>query len=119
MNRREIIAGLGTGQGELTVWKYGWQPTAGGQHRDLFHPPGEEGAVADHDRTNMLLRESFEGRFEIAIGSGIPDNELQAQRARRRLQVHNDGWGSSKGRVHENAKRGSTGYQLAKQLQFF
>jgi hypothetical protein len=35
----------------------------------------------------MLLRKSCEGRFEIAIGSGIHDNELQAQRARRRLHI--------------------------------
>jgi hypothetical protein len=31
---------------------------AGRQRRELFHPPGEEGTVADQDRTNMLLRES-------------------------------------------------------------
>jgi len=48
----------------------------------LFHPPGEEGTDADQDRTNALLRKSCEGRFEIAIGCGIHDNELPAQRAR-------------------------------------
>jgi hypothetical protein len=31
----------------------------------LFHPPAEEGSVADQDRTNALLRKSCEGRFEI------------------------------------------------------
>jgi hypothetical protein len=36
--------------------------------------------------TNALLRKTCEGRFEIAIGSGIHNNELQAQRARCRLQ---------------------------------
>ena len=67
----------------------------------------------------MLLRKSCEGRFEIAIGSGIHNNELQAQRARRRLQVCDDGLGSRKGRVRENAEHGSIGYQLAEQLQSF
>jgi hypothetical protein len=33
----------------------------------------------------MLLRKGCERRFEIAVGSGIHNNELQAQRARRRL----------------------------------
>jgi hypothetical protein len=37
-----------------------------------------------------MLRKSCESRFEIAIGSGIHNNELQAQRARRRLQVRDD-----------------------------
>ena len=31
-----------------------------------------------------------EGRFEIAIGSGIRKNDLQAQLTRRRLQVWNE-----------------------------
>jgi hypothetical protein len=43
------------------------------------------------DRTNMLLGESCEGRFEIAIGRGIRNNYLQAQRARRRPQVCDGG----------------------------
>ena len=60
---------------------------AGRQRRQLFPTRAEEGTVADQDRTNTLLRKSCEGRFEIAVGSGINDNELQAQRARRRLQV--------------------------------
>jgi len=30
----------------------------------------------------LAAREACEGRFEIAIGSGIHNNELQAQRAR-------------------------------------
>jgi hypothetical protein len=32
--------------------------------------------VADQDPANALLRKSCEGRFEIAIGAGIHDNEL-------------------------------------------
>jgi len=44
---------------------------------------------------------------------------LQAQRARRRLQVCDDGWGTRKGRVGENTEQGSIGYQLAEQLQLF
>jgi hypothetical protein len=39
--------------------------------------PGRR-AGADQDRTNVLLRKSCEGRFEIAIGSGIHNNELPA-----------------------------------------
>jgi hypothetical protein len=42
------------------------------------------------------LREDCEGRFEIAIGSGIHNDELQAQRVRRRLQVCDGGLGSRK-----------------------
>ena len=60
---------------------------AGRQRRKLFGAPVVKGTVTDQDRTTMLLRKSCEGRFEIAIGSGIHNNELQAQRARRRLQV--------------------------------
>jgi hypothetical protein len=53
---------------------------AGRQRRKLFHPPVEEGAAAgaDQDRTNVLLRKTCEGRFEIAIGSGIVGAELVA-----------------------------------------
>ena len=52
---------------------------AGRQRRELFRALAVEGTVADQDRTNMLLRKSCEGRFEIAIGSGIHNNELQAR----------------------------------------
>jgi hypothetical protein len=53
---------------------------AGRQSRELFHPPVEEGAGigANQDRTNALLRETCESRFEITIGSSIHNNELQA-----------------------------------------
>ena len=61
---------------------------AGRQRRDLFRDP--DGTLADQDRTNALLRKSCKGRFEIAIGCGIHNNELPAQRARRRLQVCDD-----------------------------
>jgi hypothetical protein len=44
---------------------------------------------------------------------------LQAQRARRRMQVRDNGWGTEKGRVHENAEQRNTGHQLAEQLQLF
>jgi hypothetical protein len=91
----------------------------GRQCRELFHPPVEEGTRADQDRTNVLLRKSCEGRFEIAIGSGIHNNELQAQRARRRLQVCDSGLDTRKGRVSENTEPGSIGYYLAEQLQLF
>src|SRR5271167_1814156 len=89
---------------------------AGRQRRELFGAPVVEGTVGDQDRTNALLRKSCEGRFEIAIGSGIHNNELQAQRARRRLQVCDDGLGRRKGRVGENTEQGNIGYQLAEQL---
>jgi hypothetical protein len=78
-----------------------------------------EGTYADQDRTNMLLRKSCESRFEIAFGSGIYSGELQAQRARRLLQVCVLGLGSWIGRVHENAEPGSIGHHLAEQLQSF
>jgi hypothetical protein len=71
------------------------------------------------DRTNALPRKSGEGCFEIAIGSGIHNNELQTQRACRRLQVRDDGLGSRRGRVRESAEHDSIGYQLAEQLRSF
>ena len=92
---------------------------AGRQRRELFHALVVEAAGADQDRTNALLRKSCEGCFQIAIGTGIRNKELLAQRARRRLQVCDGGLGSWKGRVDENAKQGSIGYQLAEQLQLF
>ena len=92
----------------------------GRQRREVFRAPAEEGTGADQNRTNILLRKSCKGRFEIAIGSGINDNELDAQRARRRLQVCEDRLGSrSDGRVREKADHGGIGYQLVEQLQLF
>jgi hypothetical protein len=41
---------------------------------------------------------------------GIHDNKLQAQHARRRLKVCDDGLGSWIRRVRENAEHGSIGY---------
>ena len=113
------LAHQAAGQRVLTVFEDRGQRMAGRQRRELFHAPVVEHTADDQDRTNALLRKSCEGRFEIAIGSGIHNNELKAQRVRRRLQVCNDRWGSRKGRVRENAKRGSVGYQLAEQLQLF
>ena len=52
---------------------------AGRERRELFRPSTVEVTKADQDRTNLLLRKSCEGRFEITIGSGIHNNELQAQ----------------------------------------
>ena len=92
---------------------------AGGECRELFRAPGVEGTNTDQDRTNALLRKSCERRFEIAIGSGVYNNELRAQRARRRLKFCDGGLGIRKRRVHERAERGSIGYQLAEQLQSF
>ena len=89
------------------------------QRHELFDVLVVEGTGADQDRTNALLRESCERGFEIAIGPGIHNNEWQAQRVRRRLQVCDDGWGSRKRRVRENAEQSSIGYQLAEQLQSF
>ncbi len=79
------IAHQAAGQRELTEWEDRGQRMPGRQRRELFRAPVVEGADADQDRTNTLLRKSCEGRFEIAIGSGIHNNELQAQRACRRL----------------------------------
>jgi hypothetical protein len=55
------------------------------------------------------VRKSCEGRFKIAIRSGIINNELQAQYARRRLQVCDGGLGNRKRRVGKNAEQGSIG----------
>ena len=76
--------------GVLTPWEDRGQHVAGRQRRKLFRAPGEEGIVADQDRTNALLRKTSEGPFEIAIGSGIRNSDLQAQLTRRRLQVWNE-----------------------------
>jgi hypothetical protein len=67
----------------------------------------------------VLSRKSCESRFEIAIGSGIHNNELPAERSRRRLQVYDCGLGSRRDRVCENAEPGSIRYNLAEQLQLF
>jgi hypothetical protein len=75
---------------------------AGRQRHELFHVQVLEATGADQDRTNMLLQKGCEGRFEIAIGVGIHNNELQAQRARRRLDVWDDGLGTRTGRVRSS-----------------
>jgi hypothetical protein len=67
----------------------------------------------------VLLRKICKGRFEIAISSGIHNNDLQAQRGRRPLQVCDDELGGRRGRVCENANPRSIGYNLAEQLQLF
>jgi hypothetical protein len=51
---------------------------AGRQRHELFSVPARGGTRADQDRTNALLRKTGEGHFEIAIGSGTRDNELQS-----------------------------------------
>jgi hypothetical protein len=80
---------------------------AGRQRRELFHASVVEGTGSDQDRTNMLLRHSCEGWFEIPIGSGIHHNELPAERARRRLLVREDGFGSYRDWVCEKAEPAS------------
>jgi hypothetical protein len=82
---------------------------AGRQGRKLFHAPAVEVTVADQDRTDVLLRKTSEGRFETAVGSGVNNNKLQAQRACRSLQVCDHGLDSRKSRVRENAEQGSIG----------
>ena len=86
---------------------------AGRQRRELIHTLFEEATGTEQDRTNALFPKICKGRFEIAVGSGIHNNELEAQRASGRLQVCNDGLGIRTGRVRENAKPGSIGYQPA------
>jgi hypothetical protein len=53
------------------------------------------------------LRKSCEGRFEIAVSSGIFNNESQAERARRRPQVCDLALDIREGRVCENAEHGN------------
>jgi hypothetical protein len=52
------------------------QRMVGRQRRELFHALVVKDTVADQDRTNALLRESCEGRFEIAICAGIHTDEM-------------------------------------------
>jgi hypothetical protein len=73
------------GQGGLTEWEDRRQRIAGRQRPELFRAPGVEVTGAEYDGTNALLRKSCEGWFEIVTGSGIHNNELQAQCERRRL----------------------------------
>jgi hypothetical protein len=113
------IAHQPAGQSVFAVWEHRGEGMTGSQRHKLFYAPGEEVTVADQDRTNALLQKSCESCFKIAIGSGIHNNELQAQRSLRRLQPCNDGLYSRSSRVRENAERGSTRYQLAEQLQSF
>src|SRR5262249_29106492 len=70
------VAHQAASQGILTVWEDRGQRVAGRQRRELFYALPVEGTVADQDRTNALLRESCEGRFEIAIGPGIHNDEM-------------------------------------------
>jgi hypothetical protein len=102
------IAHEAAGHGILTVWEHRGQPMAGHQRRELFHALGVEGTFPDQERTNALLRKTGEGRFEIAIGSCVRNNDLQAQRASRRL-VCDDGLGIRYGRVREKAKPSNIG----------
>src|SRR6516162_11878626 len=95
------------------------QRVAGRQHCEWFHAPGVEITGAEQDGTNVLLRKTCKGRFEIAISPCIKDNELKAQSARCRLKVCDDGLGRWKRRVYENAKQARIGYQLTEQLQLF
>src|SRR5262249_15510480 len=62
------IADQAAGQDELTDYIDRGQRVAGRQRRELFRASAEEGTVGDQDRTNVLLRNGCEGRFEIAIG---------------------------------------------------
>src|SRR6516225_4736979 len=111
------IAHKAASQGKFTVREHRGQRMAGRQRRELFRASVVKvTGSANQDRINALLRKTCEGRFEIAIGSCIRNNELQAQRARRRLQACDERWGTRKGRVHEYAEPGSIRYQLAEQL---
>jgi hypothetical protein len=83
----------------------------------VLRAPGEEGTGTDQNRTDALLRKSCECRFEIAIGAGVQNKQLQAQRASPHLRVAMSVWTS--GCAGENAEPGSIGQQLAEQLQFF
>jgi hypothetical protein len=82
---------------------------AGRKRRKLFGVPVVEGTVSEQDRIQALLRKSRERRFEVAVGSGINNKELQAQRARCRLQVGEDGLNTRIDRVREDAEPGSIG----------
>jgi hypothetical protein len=64
------------GRDEVTPAIHRGQRMAGRQRRKLFRSPIVEVTVADQDRTNALSRKSCKGRFEIAIGSGIHNNEM-------------------------------------------
>jgi hypothetical protein len=78
----------------------------------LFRVPVVEGTVANQDCANPLLRQRCKGRFEIAVGPGIHNDEMKTQRTCRRLQVCDDGLGGGIRRVRENAEYGSIGYRL-------
>ena len=92
---------------------------AGRQRHELFQVPAVEGTGDEQDRSNTLLQKNGEGRFEVAIGSGIHNKELQAQRAGSCLQVYDVGLDTRIGRVGKNAEHDSIGHQLAEQLQSF
>ena len=113
------IAHQAAGQGELTSSIDRGQRIAGSQRHELFGATDVESTVADQDSTHALLRQSCKGCFEFAIVSSIHNNKLQTQRARRRLQVWDDGLDKSRGRVRENAEPGGIGDQLAEQLELF
>jgi hypothetical protein len=72
------IAHQAAGEGELMVLEDRGYRVAARQCRELFHAPIIEGAGADQGCTNAVLRKKCEGGFEIAVGSGINDSQLQA-----------------------------------------
>jgi hypothetical protein len=119
MAKAAAIAHQAASQDVLAECEHRGQRVPGRQCGELFRAPGQQGTGADQDRTDALLRKSCEGRFEVAIGAGIHDDELQAQRGCRRQQFGDGGLGVHRGRVRENAEARSIGYQLAEQLQSF
>jgi hypothetical protein len=73
------------GHSVLTILEDRGQPIADRQRRKLFRAPAEISTGTNQDRTHVLLRKSCERLFEIAIGPGISNNELEAKGACRRL----------------------------------
>ena len=102
---RRLVAGLG------------WRP--------IIWVCEAEGGNSGGRRTALLFAREVANIVVIPAAArtpgirGIRNNELQAQRACRRLQVCDAGLGRWSGRVDENAEHGSIRYQLVEQLQMF
>ena len=86
------------------------------QCAELSASAGEECIGADHQRAAAHLDQSCKGRFEVALGTGMQNMELQPKSADCNQRVSLDFWIRII-RVHEQANEGGVGHQFVQQLQ--
>jgi hypothetical protein len=85
---------------------------AGRQRDDLSTPGGVKRTSTDEQRTSAGLEDRCEGGIDFVFGSGVHDQDLPPERARRRFQVPILGV-----RIHQRSDDSSLGNQLMQQFQ--